>query len=192
MYAASGTAVITAALVPMIADLRPVGHQCVGEIPSFLWTTWLPSIIFESLLFGLTVRAMLEQEKRRSFNPLSFLLYRDVTFCSLFSLLVWALAGPTLIGLARYFALAIVNIAGSRLVLNLKGFAMSREAHVDQSSTFPSSSADITWSNPEDDPSGRHTADSDIGAVPFMRMSSLDIEMYAVEREDQQLGTKLH
>ncbi|OCH88025.1 hypothetical protein OBBRIDRAFT_115510 [Obba rivulosa] len=199
LYAASSTTIITAALVRMIADLHPVAHQCVGEIPSFLWTAWLPSIVFESLLFGLTVQAMLKQERRHSLNPLSLLLYRDgmlyfvaVTFCTLFSLLVWALAGPTFLGLARYFALAMVNIAGSRLVLNLKGFAASRQLSVDQKSALPSSSSsDLTWSNAEDDPSGWHTADGDFDNTSPVGMCSSDIEMYSVEREEQQLGTKL-
>ena len=40
------------------------------------------SVFFETLLFGLTIAAMLRQEKRRSFSTLSLLLYRDGRFYS--------------------------------------------------------------------------------------------------------------
>ncbi|TFY62305.1 hypothetical protein EVJ58_g3947 [Rhodofomes roseus] len=151
LYVSSSTVVITVALVPIVADLKPFHHECVSSIPSYLWVAWLPSVFFETLLFGLTVVAMLRQEKRRSFSTLSLLLYRDgmlyfvaVTVCSLFSLLVWALAPPSLIGLARYFALAMVNIAGSRLVLNLKGFKASRSSIDSLSFSIVSSEAALT------------------------------------------------
>lgn len=38
------------------------------------------SVFFESVLFGLTVNAMIIQDRRRSFNTLTLILYRDGMF----------------------------------------------------------------------------------------------------------------
>lgn len=66
------------------------------------WEVCLPrfvmlhSVFFETLLFGLTIAAMLRQEKRRSFSTLSLLLYRDgkSQLASLsFSALIYPIAG---------------------------------------------------------------------------------------------------
>ncbi|KII83973.1 hypothetical protein PLICRDRAFT_46746 [Plicaturopsis crispa FD-325 SS-3] len=116
---------------PWPDSVRVVWHQCLGSIPSWSWAIWLPSVVFETLLFGLTMAAALCQTTDGvSFNSMYQILYRDgilyflaVSLCSLFSLLVWVTAPPSLIGLGRYFALALVNVAGSRLVLNLKDYA---------------------------------------------------------------------
>ena len=43
-----------------------------------------PSVIFESLLFTLTVHAMLSADRRRSLNTLSHILFRDGKQCHLF------------------------------------------------------------------------------------------------------------
>ncbi|KAI0916218.1 hypothetical protein AcV5_003217 [Taiwanofungus camphoratus] len=77
VYVSSSTVIITVALVPIISHLQPEYHECVGSIPPYLWAAWLPSVIFETLLFALTIVAMLRQEQRRSFSTLSLLLYRD-------------------------------------------------------------------------------------------------------------------
>ncbi|KAJ3540978.1 hypothetical protein NM688_g6152 [Phlebia brevispora] len=176
--------------------LQPLDHQCVGTVPSYLWLAWLPTVVFESLLFAVTLIALIEQDDCRSLSRLTLILYRDgmlyfvaVTFCSTFCLLVWALAPPTLNGLARYFALAIVNITASRMVLNLKSYSASRRrpavftdsGFFDQQPSF----AFIPRSLPPSPQLSQHHAGS---SSP---MSSFDLEMYAIEREYQQLGTKL-
>ena len=80
----------------------------------------------------------------------------------------------------------MVNIAGSRLVLNLKSYAAAR--HGD---------SDLTWDEPQLPPSHqislgvpRFTASRDVeyGAAS----ESFDLELYSIERECQQLGTRLH
>ncbi|KAI0635114.1 hypothetical protein C8Q77DRAFT_1053543 [Trametes polyzona] len=197
--------ITTASLVPIISDLRPYHHACVGSAPSYIWSIWLPSVIFETLLFGLTIKAMIYQGQRRSLTSLSLLLYRDgmlyfvaVTFCSLFSLMVWALAGPDLLGLARYFALAMVNVAGSRLVLNLKAYAASR-----------SPDDDLSWDPPQPQPQSAlpshvryarrgssrlariQFADADVDDDASDESGAVDLEMYAIEREYQHIGTRL-
>ncbi|KII83978.1 hypothetical protein PLICRDRAFT_46754 [Plicaturopsis crispa FD-325 SS-3] len=122
---------------PWPDSVRAIRHQCIGSIPSWSWVIWLPSVVFETLLFGLTMAAALRQATYgTSFNSMYQILYRDgilsflaVSLCSLFSLLVWVTAPQSLLGLGRYFALALVNVAGSRLVLNLKDYsARQREA----------------------------------------------------------------
>ena len=84
------------------------------------------------------------------------------------------------------FALAMVNIAGSRLVLNLKSYAAAR--HGDR---------DLTWDDPPLPPSHQITLgiphfiashDAEYGVAS----ESFDLEMYSIERECQQLGTRLH
>lgn len=92
------------------------------------------------------------------------------------------------------FALAMVNIAGARLILNLKAYAASRNPD-----------DDLTW-----DPTHRPAATSPIaprfrfpsdargsptsseaeGCYP--RTDAFDLEMYAIEREDQNIGARLH
>ncbi|KAI1798281.1 hypothetical protein LXA43DRAFT_21471 [Ganoderma leucocontextum] len=190
----------TASLVPTIAELHPFHHACVGTVPNYIWSIWLPSITFETLLFGLTIKAMFHEGQRRSLTSLSLLLYRDgmlyfvaVTLCSLFSLMVWALAGPDLLGLARYFALAMVNIAGSRLILNLKAYAATR-----------SGDPDLDWDEPQPPPGPSLSLRAALDLPHFTRtpmrpmdgkfsspIDSLDLEMYSIERECQQLGTRL-
>ncbi|EJF63931.1 hypothetical protein DICSQDRAFT_134523 [Dichomitus squalens LYAD-421 SS1] len=189
--------ITTASLIPIISDLHPFYHSCVGNVPNYIWSIWLPSIIFETLLFGLTIKAMFHEGQRRSLTSLSLLLYRDgmlyfvaVTFCSLFSLMVWALAGPDLLGLARYFALAMVNIAGSRLVLNLKEYAATRVGDTD-----------LDWDEPSRTPSREAVLPMPYFTTSHVRSAdgesselncSLDLELYSIERECQQLGTRLH
>ncbi|KAH9919487.1 uncharacterized protein BXZ73DRAFT_104959 [Epithele typhae] len=107
-------AITTASLIPIISTLQPYHHACVGSVPDYIWSIWLPSVVFETLLFGLTVVAM-------------HVVLRCCNILLPLSLMVWALAGPDLLGLARYFALAMVNIAGSRLILNLKAYADARQ-----------------------------------------------------------------
>jgi len=202
IYFVSSTALITYYLIPVIQGLQPVHHQCVSSIPTYLWTTWLPSVFFESFVFFLTVHAMLRHEPQHSFSSLSVLLYRDgvlyfvaVTVCSLFSLLVWALAPPAFLGLARYFALAAVNIAGSRLVLNLKGFSASRRPdtyHMDAASVplSPLSPVSPAAYN-SSDCLGRSRGSDRRTEEETSLDTPVDLEMYSIERDCQQLGTKL-
>lgn len=82
----------------------------------------------------------------------------------------------------------MVNVAGARLVLNLKAYAASR-----------SPDDDLTWDPPHwpqpnatTTPIGiRFASDSDsIGSG--QRTEAFDLEMYAIEREYQHFGTRIH
>jgi len=197
IYFLSSTSIITVATAHLIPGLEPELHSCVGKIPSYLWLAWLPSVIFESILFALTVYAMMAGNRRRSFNTLTLILYRDgllyffaVTVCSLFSLFVWALADPTFIGLARYFALAAVNLVGSRMVLNLKSYAASMNGRArdwdDPDSTDGFGFAPQPQDTPQHPDPSLEPGSTDSGSSEF------DLEMYYIERDFQQIGTRLH
>lgn len=193
VYFLSSAAVITLGSIAVVSTLQPYHGACVGTMPWYLWISWLPTVIFESILFILTLLALLSQEDCRSFSKLTRILYLDgmiyfmaVTVCSTFCLLVWAFAPITLNGLARYFALAIVNLVSSRMVLNLKQYAISRRVarsdhllHTGPSfgpSTPRTPIPPARWPRP----TSSHSTDS-----------SIDLELYAIEREYQQLGTRL-
>ncbi|KAJ3481481.1 hypothetical protein NLI96_g7629 [Meripilus lineatus] len=211
LYAASTVGVMVAASIHILPDNEPSHRACVTDIPSFLWAAWLPSVIFESMLFVLTLLAMVAHDRKRSFSSLTIILYRDGMFyflvvsckspipatlpstdekstvCSMFSLLVWAFAPPTLLGLARYFALAFVNIAGSRLVLNLKTYAARNDKGDDEWDTPVTDPSSLGISPPSPQTPGdiEHGTRNTSGGSPF------DIELYDIEREYQQLGTKI-
>lgn len=127
----SGLILCTVGLVATIAAMQPDDIVCVSIIPSYLWTAYLPSVIFETVLFALTMHvAVSRMSAREDISDLLLTLFRDgilyflaVSVCTLFSLLIWALAPHPYISLARNFSLAMINVAASRLVLNLKVYA---------------------------------------------------------------------
>ncbi|KAG9109210.1 hypothetical protein FRC07_008354, partial [Ceratobasidium sp. 392] len=91
------------------------------------WTCWIPALLFESFLFALTVMKAIEHSKESINTPVLYVLYRDgavyfviICLCSVFNMAVWIAAPASLVGLAKYFVLAIVPAMGARLVLNLK------------------------------------------------------------------------
>lgn len=81
------------------------------------------------------------------------------------------------------FALAAVNIAGSRLVLNLKSYAASVRL---QSWTAPLPVATPKTDEHRENAQARAVED----CVPENGDRSFDLEMYSVQRNSQQLGTK--
>ena len=91
------------------------------------------------------------------------------------------------------FALAMVNVAGSRLVLNLKGFKASRVSveFVDASFSIVSSEAALTPSPVKSAPRQRYLHSRDAVELDVQYAEDLDLEMYSIERDSQQLGTKL-
>ncbi|KAI0087180.1 hypothetical protein BDY19DRAFT_995255 [Irpex rosettiformis] len=199
LYFFSTVAFIVWSGIPVIfhkAGIQPTHHACVGPMPSYIWLVWLPTVIFESLLFLLTLIALLSLDEGQSFSDLTVILYRDgtiyfvaITICSSFCLLVWAFAPETLNGLARYFALATVNIVASRMVLNLKAFAASKRPVVSTSDSpiaFPPTSF---FSYAPSTPRAVHSHRSLYRSPP--PTSTFDLEMYTIGREYQQLETKL-
>ncbi|CAE7149578.1 unnamed protein product [Rhizoctonia solani] len=101
---------------------------CFAAVSPYLWTCWLPALIFESVVFILTVIKAVEHSKRKLNTPVVHVLYRDgiiyffiISLCSLFNMMVWLLAPPTLVALSKYFVLCVVPTMGARLILNLRG-----------------------------------------------------------------------
>ncbi|KAG8731039.1 hypothetical protein FRC12_019931 [Ceratobasidium sp. 428] len=100
---------------------------CFAKLSPHIWTCWLPALIFETFLFVLTVIKAREHSKANFNTPVVHILYRDGIFyyaiiccCSMFNMMVWLAAPPTLIALSKYFVLAVVPAMGARLVLNLR------------------------------------------------------------------------
>ncbi|KAL5525730.1 hypothetical protein ACEPAG_7067 [Sanghuangporus baumii] len=130
--------------------VEPYFNTCYEEISSMLWTVWLPSLFLESLLFTLTTLKAIREAKNNVYHPISSILYRDgilyfLTFSmsTFFCMFVWLVGTNETVGLAKYWATAVVNVAGSRLVLSLKAnaraFQTSRSqtrVTVGQSSSF--------------------------------------------------------
>ncbi|KZS95999.1 hypothetical protein SISNIDRAFT_333397 [Sistotremastrum niveocremeum HHB9708] len=100
---------------------------CVGTIAPWLWTIWIPSLLLETFLFVLLFIKSIQHYRKKVNTPVLSVLYFDgflyflvISSCSLFNLFVWLLAPPSLIYLAKYWTSAICNIAGYRLVLDLR------------------------------------------------------------------------
>ncbi|CAE6427253.1 unnamed protein product, partial [Rhizoctonia solani] len=102
-------------------------HLCFGQISPHLWACWLPALLFESFLFILTLIKATEHSHKRINTPVLYVLYRDgivyfvvICCCSIFNMVVWLFAPPTLVALSKYFVLSFIPTMGSRLVLNLR------------------------------------------------------------------------
>ena len=48
-----------------------------SQISDMLWTVWLPSLAFESLIFVLTISKAIDEARRHVYSPISSILYRD-------------------------------------------------------------------------------------------------------------------
>lgn len=106
---------------------EPLLHLCFLTIAPFLWSCWLPPLILEVVLFTLSCVQAFGAAKYPASTPLIYVLFRDgalhfivIFSCSIFNMVTWLVATPTLVALAKYFGIAIVNVMISRLVLNLR------------------------------------------------------------------------
>lgn len=77
----------------------------------------------------------------------------------------------------------MVNVAGSRLVLNLRGFNARNSVDLMSFSMF---SSDAALTTPR-----RQSPPVDEGVSSEDPEGDIDLEMYSIERDCQQLGTKL-
>ncbi|OBZ70481.1 hypothetical protein A0H81_09761 [Grifola frondosa] len=95
------------------------------------WTLWLPSLLMECTVFGLTMASIRHLDLQRRFSdhsPIVRVLYRDsliyfilTLFSSLFNIFVWVYDGDSPRNmLANSFTLTLITIAGQRLVLGLR------------------------------------------------------------------------
>ncbi|KAG8741324.1 hypothetical protein FRC10_002986 [Ceratobasidium sp. 414] len=97
---------------------EPLLKLCYVSVAPFLWACWVPPLILEAVLFTLSCVQAVRAGRYAARTPILFVLFRDV--CSIFNMVTWIVAPPTLVALAKYFCLAIVNVMISRLVLNLR------------------------------------------------------------------------
>ncbi|KAG9038069.1 hypothetical protein FRB95_002997 [Tulasnella sp. JGI-2019a] len=103
-------------------------NLCFGPAPWWTFWTFVPALVFETMLFALTLGKAVQDRKRDlSFSDVAGVLYRDgivyflvISSCSVFNIVVWAALRPSLVALAKYFTFSFVNVMASRLVLNLR------------------------------------------------------------------------
>ncbi|CAE6338959.1 unnamed protein product, partial [Rhizoctonia solani] len=102
-------------------------HVCWGQLVDYFWVTWVPALCLETFIFGLTAYKAWTYSREQMVVPVARTLYRDgfqyyivILLCSLFPLLVWTEAPSTLDAMPKYAGMAIVNVMGFRLVLNLR------------------------------------------------------------------------
>ncbi|KEP46762.1 dephospho-CoA kinase [Rhizoctonia solani 123E] len=112
---------------------NPIFNVCFGTITTYFWTVWIPPIIFEVIIFTLTIIKAIEHRHKNVKTPVAYILYRDgflyflvIMMCSIFPLIVWLVGPPTLVAMPKYFTQAVVNVMGFRLVLNLRGLRGDR------------------------------------------------------------------
>jgi len=103
------------------------------------------SVLLETYLFALTLFAAVSRMRDGQYTSSLFkILCRDGIFyfiavfiCTVFTLIAWAVAPPAFIYPARYFSQALLVIAGSRLVMNLKGYAAEQDSYDKLDPTSP-------------------------------------------------------
>ncbi|RDB29826.1 hypothetical protein Hypma_013897 [Hypsizygus marmoreus] len=118
----------TATYPMLVAQLNPNVGACIMSIPPYLWISWIPTLLFEAVLFVTTVHfAWSRFSCSTDYGAFYASLFHDgaiyflvVSLCSLASLIVWARVPPTLIGFARPLSLCLITTSGSRLILKLK------------------------------------------------------------------------
>lgn len=128
LYLAAAYTLTIKGLLSIPASLFPIVDICFGTLPSYLWAIWLPSILFETLVFALTLfKAVQHQKSNLSHTPILSTLYRDGFLYFLFiclnsacNLLFWAIASPTKVLLVKYLSTAVTLAAGSHLILDLR------------------------------------------------------------------------
>ncbi|KAG8794720.1 hypothetical protein FRC12_022235 [Ceratobasidium sp. 428] len=93
------------------------------------WSVWIPALILECIMFALTAVRAWQYSKDGMQIPIVKALYRDgfqyfigIMLCTLLPLLVWCVAPPTLVALPKYGTMAIINVLGFRIVLNLRAY----------------------------------------------------------------------
>ncbi|KZT37381.1 hypothetical protein SISSUDRAFT_1062842 [Sistotremastrum suecicum HHB10207 ss-3] len=106
----------------------PLVNICFGTLPSYLWAIWCPNLVFETFIFTITfVKAWRHTRNNLTATPVLSVLYRDgflyfvfISLASLMNLLTWAIAPAGYVLLAKYFTTSLCQVAGSRLILDLR------------------------------------------------------------------------
>ncbi|KAI9567340.1 hypothetical protein HD554DRAFT_2314928 [Boletus coccyginus] len=102
------------------------------------WLIWIVEILLEACLFGLAVFTLGQQKSTSEFPHVSRLvrsLYRHAiifylanTFSDIFNIITWIVfAGTPPFGFANAFTIALVNITGQRLAIDLRYLHIQKE-----------------------------------------------------------------
>ncbi|KAG8960142.1 hypothetical protein FRC03_007007 [Tulasnella sp. 419] len=116
-------------------------HLCyVDKLTEWFYWVWVPSLLFEAVLFTLTIVKAIQYRRRNTLLPVTRILYRDgiiyfvvIALCTCFNIIAWSALPSTLVTLAKYFGFAIISTMGSKLVLNLRGIRREDDVMVDPS-----------------------------------------------------------
>ncbi|KAG9007567.1 hypothetical protein FRB93_007603 [Tulasnella sp. JGI-2019a] len=132
---------VNAILLPTV-DWLPSLNLCFGVVLRFTAWAFVPSLMFECLLFSLTSFRAIQHRGRdiAVTEGVIGVLYRDgilyflaIASCCLFNIIVWAALRSSLSLLAKFFTFSFINVMASRIVLNLR--AQRRDAAFDDQST---------------------------------------------------------
>ncbi|KAG8701881.1 hypothetical protein FRC09_005078 [Ceratobasidium sp. 395] len=128
-YFSATTTIVFTSLISRADTIRfePTLRLCFLSITPWLWTCWIPPLTLEATLFTLSCVQALKSRVYTSRTPLLRILLRDGTFhflvivcCSLFNMITWMVAPPTLVKGTLGFGLGVANAMIARLVLNLR------------------------------------------------------------------------
>jgi len=132
-----GLALLRLVSVAPLRGIFPPGFPLSGcfpiFVPSYFYSYWIPTLIFESILFVLMAINFV-QHARVHKNPVPILVqfFRDgtvfyaVIFATLLiQVLLYELVNSALAQVAIAWELTIFSVAGSRLILNLRASAVA-------------------------------------------------------------------
>ncbi|CAE6354585.1 unnamed protein product [Rhizoctonia solani] len=137
-YFCSTLGILLASLITKAhtVHFEPLLRVCYLNIAPFLWSCWIPPLLLEIVLFTLSCIQALRAGKFTPRTPIIHVLFRDgalhfvvILACSIFNMITWLVAPPTLVALAKYFSLAMANVMISRLVLNLRSCQAESRSH---------------------------------------------------------------
>jgi len=136
LYTCSTSTIMTVGYANVLNKLsaKMPNGACVPGIPPYLWVAWVPTIVFETITFLLTMHFILFRLSKDSLYHTFLCLEGTIYFfiviaAALFSLITWKRAATTsLVGLSRPFSSCMVTMAGNRLVLSLRKL-VSQEKH---------------------------------------------------------------
>ncbi|KAJ1301669.1 hypothetical protein OPQ81_008907 [Rhizoctonia solani] len=115
-------------MIPQLTYSSLAGICSVAEKPVTLQAVWAAPLVFEILIFAMTLYKCLEHAKTQQLQvPLLRTLYRDgflyflvIVVMRILNLALWIVAPVSLIYLGLYFIWALITLLISRLLLNLR------------------------------------------------------------------------
>ncbi|QRV98362.1 dephospho-CoA kinase [Ceratobasidium sp. AG-Ba] len=128
-YFSATSSIVFSALVSRADTIKfePTLRLCYLSIILSSWACWIPPLTLETVLFTLSCIQAFRTGRYNTKTPLFRVLVRDGVFhflvivcCSLFNMITWMVAPPTLVKGTLGFGLAIANAMISRMIINLR------------------------------------------------------------------------